>query len=144
MKKWWVVALIFSLLIAGTVLTGGCASVNPVAESQTIVVDVSAGEAHTLIQENQGDASFVILDVRTPEEYDEGHIEGAVNLNFYDDDYREQLENLDRDDTYLLFCRSGNRSGQTLDIMEELEFMTIYHMTGGMNEWNGEGLPVVR
>lgn len=144
MKKWWVAALIFPLLIAGTVLTSGCASVAPVAESQTIVVDVSAGEAHVLIQENRDNPNFVILDVRTPEEYDEGHIEGAVNLNFYDDDYREQLENLDRDDTYLLFCRSGNRSGQTLDIMEEIEFMTIYHMTGGMIEWNEEGLPVVR
>ncbi len=135
--------MIFPLLIAGAIVAGGCAAEAPVVENET-VIDVSAGEAHVLIQENRGSPDFVILDVRTPEEYDEGHIEGAINLNFYDDDYREQLKNLDRDDTYLLFCRSGNRSGQTLDIMIEFEFTTIYHMIGGMNEWNREGLPVVR
>ncbi len=143
MKKWWVAALIFPLLIAGTVLAGGCAAEATVVEGQT-VIDVSAQEAYGLAQENRDNPDFIILDVRTPEEYDEGHIEGAINLNFYEADFRGRLEALDRDDTYILHCRSGNRSGQTLDVMIELEFLNIYHMTGGTIEWEAEGLPMAR
>lgn len=142
MKKWRVGTLILSILIAGTVLAGGCAPAAPVVEGQTIV-DVSAPEAYGLIQENLGNPDFVILDVRTPEEYDEGHIEDALLVNFNAPAFRDKLDNLDREKSYLLFCRSGSRSGRALTIMSELEFLNIYHMTGGMIEWNGEGLPVV-
>lgn len=142
MKKWRVGTLILSILIAGTVLAGGCAPAAPVVEGQTIV-DVSAQEAYGLIQENLGNPDFVILDVRTPEEYDEGHIEDALLVNFNAPAFRDKLDNLDREKSYLLFCRSGSRSGRALTIMSELEFLNIYHMTGGMIEWNGEGLPVV-
>lgn len=143
MKKWRVGTLILSILIAGTVLAGGCAPAAPVVEGQTIV-DVSAQEAYGLIQENLGNPDFVILDVRTPEEYDEGHIEDALLVNFNAPAFRDKLDNLDREKSYLLFCRSGSRSGRALTIMSELEFLNIYHMTGGMIEWNEEGLPVVR
>ena len=143
MKKRWIFALLLPLLVVGAVMVGGCAADTPVIEELT-VTEVTAGEASNLARDNNTNPDFVILDVRTPEEYDEGHIEGAINLDFYEDTFRDMLDELDKSTTYLLYCRSGGRSGQTLDIMNELEFSNIYHLTRGINEWKAEELPLVR
>lgn len=145
LKKFLVLALPVSLII-GAVLTSGCAGAEtgpPAVEGQ-IIEDVSAQEAFTMIQDNQNNPVFVILDVRTPEEFADGHIERAINMNFYSETFRDELDDLDKNRTYLLHCRSGNRSGRTLNIMKELKFMKIYHMTGGSIEWQAEGLPMVK
>jgi rhodanese-related sulfurtransferase len=88
-------------------------------------------------------SDLVILDVRTPEEFAEGHLDGAVMIDFYDLDFADQLAELDPDVPYLLYCRSGNRSGQTLAIMEELGFSDVADVDGGINQWQAAGLPVV-
>ena len=88
-------------------------------------------------------SDLVILDVRTPEEFAEGHLEGAVMIDFYDLDFADQLAELDPDVPYLLYCRSGNRSGQTLALMEELGFTDVADVDGGINQWQAAGLPVV-
>lgn len=140
-------ALMFlSSLVTGAVLAGGCAGAEtaPPPVSGQVIEDVTAREAFTLIQENLNNPDFVILDVRTPEEFADGHIERAINLDFYAGPFRDELEALDRDKTYLLHCRSGNRSSNTLNIMKELNFLEIYHMTGGSIEWQAEGLPMVK
>lgn len=140
-------ALLFLLsLVIGAVLTGGCAGARttaPAVEGR-FIKDVTAREAFTLIQENRNNPDFVILDVRTPEEFAEGHLEKAVNMNFYSESFRNELKALDRNKTYLLHCHSGNRSSNTLKIMRELNFRKIYHMTGGTIEWEEEGLPMVK
>ena len=141
--RWFAIPAFAVLLAVSTVLVGGCAQTIPVVETQQ-AIDVSAVEAYTLIQENLDNPDFIILDVRTPEEYEEGHIADAINVNFREETFREQLDMLDKDDTYLLFCRSGGRSGQTLPVIEELGFVKIYHMTGGMNEWAAEVLPMIK
>ena len=61
--------------------------------------------------------SFAIIDVRTPEEFYAGRIKGSVNFNYYDSFFLSEIKNLDRDKTYFIYCRSGNRSGQTLRTM---------------------------
>ena len=88
-------------------------------------------------------SDLVILDVRTPEEFAEGHLEGAVMIDSYDLDFADQLAELDPDVPYLLYCRSGNRSGQTLALMEELGFTDVADVDGGINQWQAAGLPVV-
>ncbi len=88
-------------------------------------------------------ADLVILDVRTPEEFGEGHLEGATMIDFYRDDFAEQLAGLDPDVPYLLYCRSGNRSGQTIEIMRELGFTDVADVDGGINAWNAANLPTV-
>lgn len=144
-KRFALLALSVSLVI-GTVLTGGCAGSPAIMPEVSILIEeiVSAQEAYSLIQDNRDNPDFVILDVRTPEEFSDGHIEGAVNTDFYEGAFRDELDTLDKDKTYLLHCRSGNRSQQTLDIMEELGFSKIYHMIGGIIEWEVEGLPTVQ
>jgi rhodanese-related sulfurtransferase len=87
-------------------------------------------------------ADLVVLDVRTPEEFSEGHLDGAVLVDFYDADFAEQLAGLDPDVPYLVYCRSGNRSGQTLAIMDELGFNSAVDVDGGIVAWAGAGLPL--
>jgi len=104
--------------------------------------DVSALKAYALIQENIDNPDFIIVDVRTPEEYKEGHLKGAVNINLNAETFREDIANLDRSKTYMIYCRSGGRSSRAVSIIQQLEFTHIYHMVNGINEWNAEGLPV--
>jgi len=120
------------LLVTGVVLTGGCATTQ-------IIKDVTPQEAFTLIQDKP---DIVIIDVRTPQEFAEGHIEGAINLDIYSETFRDELNKLDRNKTYLVYCLSGGRSAGALDIMTELGFREVYNMLGGINKWTAEGLPI--
>jgi phage shock protein E len=86
---------------------------------------------------------LVILDVRTQEEFDEGHIEGAVMLDFYRDDFADELATFDRDVPYVLYCRSGSRSEQARVLMEDLGFTSVEDIDGGIVGWQEAGLPVV-
>ena len=88
-------------------------------------------------------SDLVILDVRTPEEFADGHVEGATMLDFYRADFADELAKLDRDVPYVLYCRSGNRSGQTLELMRELGFSSVQDVDGGIVSWVEVGLPVV-
>ena len=103
----------------------------------TITADVAAG----VLADPPDD--LVLLDVRTPEEFAEGHLDGALLIDFYDADFADQLAGLDPDVPYLVYCRSGNRSGQTLAVMQQLGFTSAVDVGGGMLAWNELGLPVV-
>jgi rhodanese-related sulfurtransferase len=106
------------------------------------VQEVTSYEAFDLIQENDGNADFIVLDVRTASEFQAGHIEGALSIDVNLPSFSEELEQLDRNAAYLVYCRSGNRSRTALAIMEDLGFKRIYHLTNGMTEWVAAGLPV--
>lgn len=121
------------------VLTVGCGQNGGYTDQ--INEDVTPAQAFSLIQINQDNPDFVILDVRTVEEFQEDSIENAVNLDYYSETFRDELSELNKDETYLLYCRSANRSGMALDIMKELEFKEVYHMLGGINGWKEAGLP---
>ncbi|MDG1785587.1 MAG: rhodanese-like domain-containing protein [Ilumatobacter sp.] len=86
---------------------------------------------------------LVILDVRTPAEFAEGHIEGAVMIDFYRDDFASELAKLDPNVPYVLYCRSGNRSGQTGALMTALGFSAVDDVDGGIIAWQDAGLPLV-
>ena len=131
------------LLIAGVILTVGCASEEAKIPTQ-VIEDITAQEAFTLMQNNQYNPDFVTIDVRTPEEFAEGHVEKAINIDYYSETFRDELNNLDKNKTYLVYCRSGNRSGNALNIMAELNFRKVYNMSGGIIAWNAEGLPTVK
>lgn len=88
-------------------------------------------------------ADLVILDVRTPDEFAEGHIDGAIMIDFYETDFSARLAELDPDAPYLIYCRSGNRSGQTRAIMADLGFTDVADVDGGVLAWTDAGLPLV-
>ena len=106
----------------------------------TGISTISSGEAAAITAAPP--EGLVVLDVRTPEEFAEERLDGAVLVDFYDADFAEQLAALDPDVPYLVYCRSGNRSGQTLGIMEQLGFSSAADVDGGIIAWTSAGLPV--
>ena len=100
--------------------------------------DVSVNEAQKLIQEGK----VLVLDVRTPEEFKEGHIEGAVNIDFNGKDFATQIQKLDPSKPVLVHCQGGGRSGRSLPLLEQLSFPQIYHLHEGFGEWDAAGKPV--
>lgn len=85
------------------------------------------------------DDEAVILDVRTPEEVEEGYIPGAIHLDIYrGQEFLDELEKLDKSKNYYVYCRSGNRSGQACALMQNAGFQECYNLTGGFMEWEGE------
>jgi rhodanese-related sulfurtransferase len=137
--------ILSAFLITGSVLTSvGCAPRYAVSTPAIAVTDLTAAQASDLIDRNRGNPDFIVLDVRTPEEFAEGHIASAVNINFGSQDFKSRVGKLKRDRVYLVYCRSGNRSGQAIEIMKELHFGEIYHLANGISEWMAAGLPTVR
>ena len=77
---------------------------------------------------NAESKQVVVLDVRTIGEFSEGHVNGALNIDFYAPDFKTQISKLDKKKTYKVYCRSGNRSGQSVNIMKELGFSNVENL----------------
>ena len=107
-----------------------------------IFEDITAQQADSMIQANATNPNFVILDVRSPNEYFPEHLEGAIMRNYYDNDFEEQLDSLPKHKLYLLHCKAGGRSAQAHNIMFDLGFDEVYNMLGGINAWKNSGLPI--
>ena len=123
----------------------GSETATPNQETPTrIIENITPPGAFTLIQDNEDNPDFVILDVRTQEEFAGGYMEDAINLDYYSETFRDGLNKLDKDKKYLIYCRSGGRSGNALNIMVELDFIEVYNMSGGIIIWDAEGLPTVK
>ena len=76
-----------------------------------------------------------VIDVRTPEEYALGYIDGAILIDYKASDFQASISALNRNVTYLIYCRSGNRSGKASIIMDSLGFKKIYDLKGGYMNW---------
>lgn len=102
------------------------------------IISVSALEFDKEIKAD----SVQLLDVRTPQEYAEGHIAGALNINVQSDDFQRVVEKeLTKDSTILVYCRSGRRSMEAAEILNKLGYKVI-NLKGGIIEWKEDGLPV--
>lgn len=112
----------------------------PFAQAQT-VTDLTA-EQFISLQANPP-AGFLILDVRTPEEFHAGRINGAVSVDLHQD-FKAKVNEFPRDAPVLVYCRTGNRSNQAVKILQTMGFTRIFHFTGGMQAWEKAGLPVLR
>ena len=112
-------------------------------DQEQIIENISTADAYQMIVDNKTNNNFIIIDVRTPGEFSNGHIENALNIDYYADNFENDLNTLDKSLVYLIYCRSGGRSGQALNQMEELKFNTVYNMLGGMNQWTALEYPVV-
>ena len=80
----------------------------------------------------------VILDVRTEAEVNEGCIPGHIMINFMSPFFAEQVDKLDKDTTYLVYCRSGGRSSKACEMMSKMGFQSLFNLEGGMMAWNIE------
>ena len=85
----------------------------------------------------------IVIDVRTPEEYAETHIEGALNIDV-NGDFLESVKALDKTKKYIIYCRSGRRSAAAEKQLINAGFEEIYNVEGGILDWKENGLPVVK
>lgn len=83
-----------------------------------------------------------VVDVRTPEEVAEGHLAGALNINFLGENFSQKIETLNKNKPYLLYCRSGSRTRRAADQMQKAGFKKVYMLEGGITAWNEAGKPV--
>jgi rhodanese-related sulfurtransferase len=87
----------------------------------------------------KNDANAIVLDVRTEEEFNEGFIPGAINIDIYKGQgFIYAIEELDKSKNYYVYCRSGGRSGQACSIMNQLGFDNSFNLLGGIMNWEGE------
>ena len=114
------------------------------AQDSTRILTVSAKEAADLIDKHNGDSNFAILDIRTPGEFQSGHLQSAILIDFYSQTFVDRLRQLDKGKKFLIYCRTGNRSARSLEIFKKLKFQKIYHMANGISTWYSEGFPVVK
>jgi rhodanese-related sulfurtransferase len=119
-------------LIASVLLLAGCSS-------STGAIDLGVSEFSTKVAE----AGVITLDVRTPIEFAEGHIEGARLIDFQSGNFENEIASLDKNATYAVYCRSGNRSGQAVKVMQDAGFTNVFNMNGGVIDWANAGLPLV-
>lgn len=104
------------------------------------IISVSAPEFEKEIKTD----SVQLLDVRTPQEYAEGNIDGALNINVQSDDFEEiAQEKLSKERTVLVYCRSGQRSLDAAKILTELGYKVV-NLKGGIIEWEEDGLPITK
>ncbi len=87
---------------------------------------------------------FQLLDVRTPEECAEGMLDNALAMDFYEDSFEAELNTLDPNVPVLVYCRSGGRSGKTMDILQSKGFVEVYNLDGGITAWGEAGEDIVK
>ena len=137
--------LLLVLVALAAVALAGCGSSSTegsggdVTGETAAVVLASPEEAQALIDTGE----VKLLDVRTPEEFAEGHIAGAENIDFYAADFADQIGALDQGEKYVVYCRSGNRSGQATALMADKGFGSVTDVDGGIVAWETAGLPTV-
>ncbi len=118
------------LLIASLICFTGCT-----AQKITRLTSV---EAYDFIDKHP---NTVIVDVRTPKEFADGHIKGAVNIDVMGDNFEAAIDSLDKSKTYLIYCRSGRRSTNAAKAMQRKKFGHLYEISDGFKGWQSNKLP---
>ena len=96
-----------------------------------VIYNVNSLEFNKLVKSEEG----IILDVRTIDEVNKGHIEDATNIDFYASDFTAKLDLIRKDVPIYVYCRSGGRSSKTVAKMQELGFHKVYNLLGGFGAW---------
>jgi rhodanese-related sulfurtransferase len=133
--------VLIAFIVGCANLNGGSAGEQPTSETGDYGL-IAPEEAAIVLSESAGDPGFVLLDIRTDEEIETGHIPGAQSLDFYSSTFEDDIAQLDRERTYLIYCRTGNRTGQTYRMMRNMGFEEVYDLDGGITEWTRLGYAV--
>lgn len=147
MKK----VLAIALLAASLIGLNSCADAQKASEKKSTTPqtktesvsnneDLNASQFKDAIQSS----GITLLDVRTPQEFAQGHLENAVMIDWYDPNFKTQADKLDKDVPVYLYCRSGSRSTSAKAALIALGFKEVHQMSGGINSWMGSGYPTVK
>lgn len=142
------------ILSVGFLMFTSCGESQPEVEGE--IVETSKDQVEEVIEEAKplkqtaenvdvekfeymiGHGNGLLLDVRTPEEFEEGHIEGATLINFFDPDFADQIEKLDKTRAVYVYCKAGGRSARAMQMMNELGFLEVYNLSGGYGAWSSK------
>lgn len=97
--------------------------------------DISVKEFKEKIQSDEVN----LLDVRTQKEFDEGRIANSTNIDVMNPSFGSEVDDLDKDKTTLVYCRSGARSGSAMNMMSDMGFKEVYNLDGGIMAWEQAG-----
>lgn len=125
------IKLLVALAAFGLLLTGCSSSASATPKLSIEEFAVKAAEPNV-----------IVLDVRTPGEFAQGRLANAINVDFQSGYFEEEVSKLDKNATYAVYCRSGNRSGEAVKVMEKLGFTDMYDMNGGVIDWAAAGKPL--
>lgn len=143
LKKTFIVCTVF--LGLAFVCTQDCVGQHRFKNKETsIIKTLEPKPAFEFIKKNKGNTGFVVLDIRTPQEFQDGHIEGAVNIDYRSPTFGADLDRLDKTKTYFVYCRIGRRSTEAIGIMLQKGFTSIYRTPGDIVAWTAAGLPLVK
>lgn len=136
MKRSWLV--VAGIMLAAVGLVSGCGGSSPAA---TGVTDVDA----TGFLAAAAQPGVVVVDVRSPQEYAEGHLPGSVNISVEAPDFAERIAQLDPSTQTLVYCRSGRRSTIAADLMAQAGFTNVVNFSsGGAADLAAAGAPLVK
>ena len=143
MKKYLIIiVLAISVSVAFSCNTSTQAKAEDTELQEALITkNVSAAEFQTLIMSK---TNAIILDVRKPNEVAQGIIKNAKKIDFYDKNFKAELNKLDKSKPVLIYCRSGRRSGIAMSTMRELGFSEVYNLQGGIIEWSNAGREIVK
>ena len=120
-------------MAAGILVLTGCSS------NKSAITNLNAAEFSVKSQE----AGVITLDVRTPGEFSQGHISGAINIDVEAGTFENYVSKLDKSKSYAVYCHTGRRSGIATAEMEKLGFVHLFNLQNGLSDWMSRGMPVV-
>jgi len=142
MNKFLILGLVLFIFVLGAAVL----TLSPGKEKESYVL--GAENSFTSLSSNEfnqklNSGKYELIDVRTSDEYNDGHLKNAVNNDFYQTvAFSKYLDSLDKSKSYLIYCRTGHRSGNALKIMQAKGFSNVNDLSGGYNAWVSSGLPI--
>lgn len=130
---------LIAIIVATSFIASGCSSTESSSQTSSKVTNLSAADFAGAILEN----NVVTLDVRTPSEFAEGHISGAINIDVEGANFDSEISKLDSAKVYAVYCHSGRRSQIAVDKMSAAGFVNLYNLENGIADWISRGWPVV-
>lgn len=140
-RSWSTRMAVGAIAVAAIIGVSGCSSSDPTGSSASQSTDqhMTASDFSTAMAK----PGTIVLDVRTPAEYASGHLPQAPNIDIETGDFATKIASLDKNATYAVYCRSGNRSGVALEQMAGVGFTHLYDLDGGIGAWQSMGGPMV-
>lgn len=131
------------LLLLATFAAGPLLAADPAPPAAAAAVsapkNISVDDAEKLLK---SDSKVIVLDVRTADEFKDGHIPGAKNIDFFSDDFAKQIAALDKSKTYIVHCAAGGRSAKACKVFEKEQLPSVYHLNEGFKAWEKAGKPI--
>ncbi|MDD5765191.1 MAG: rhodanese-like domain-containing protein [Candidatus Marinimicrobia bacterium] len=129
----WIFTVVISVI---AIELNDCSTMKP-------FTNILPEKAEPVIQKGVQEGKIILIDVRTPEEFNSGYIAGAINMNVNSEFFDVQIDELDKTKTYIVYCKMGGRSTKAMTLMKEKGFKKVFNLEGGITQWQKENRPVV-